>query len=70
MSITLSDAERDTGELSPQNLFDAVENILRHGFAIVENAIPTAIIDRVNERMLSDTGRLLNGEVEGAEVYK
>lgn len=69
-TIHLTDVERDTGVLSPQNLFAAVDSILVNGIAIVENAIPTFIVDQLNERMLLDTERLLTGKVANAAFFK
>lgn len=70
ISIRLTDLERDTGDLSPQHLFNAVECILREGVVIVENAIPVPVIDKLNERMLVDTERLLKGEGGNVALYK
>lgn len=64
-TIKLTDEERDSGNLSDVNLFDAVTGLHRDGVVVVENAIPVNVIDELNERMKIDTARILNGEIEG-----
>jgi hypothetical protein len=59
--ITLTDQERDSA-LSDSKLYDAVEAFFNDGFVVLENAIPEALVDRLNERMLIDTRKLLAGE--------
>ncbi|CAK7234499.1 hypothetical protein SEUCBS140593_008962 [Sporothrix eucalyptigena] len=60
--IRLSDEERDSGVLSDHNLYDSVEAFFRDGFVVLENAIHNDLIDKLNERMLVDTKKLLAGE--------
>lgn len=60
--IRLSDEERDSGSLSDHHLYDAVEAFFNDGFVVVENSVDLDKIDRLNQRMLKDTGKLLAGE--------
>jgi hypothetical protein len=62
--IHLSDDERDTGRLTNEHLFDAVDGLFKDGLVVLVNAIPTTVIDKLNERMKGDTEKLLNGEVK------
>ncbi|KEZ42158.1 hypothetical protein SAPIO_CDS6212 [Scedosporium apiospermum] len=64
--ISLTNEERDSGVMSDKKLYDAIEAFFNDGLVVVENAIDTAIIDKLNERMLQDTAKLLNG---GGEVH-
>ncbi|CAI6099415.1 unnamed protein product [Clonostachys chloroleuca] len=60
--IRLSDEERNAGSLSDHHLYDAVEAFFSDGFVVLENAVELDKIDRLNERMLKDTQKLLAGE--------
>lgn len=60
-TICLSDDERDSGVMSDKKLYDALEAFFTDGLVVVENAIDVAIIDRLNDRMLEDTKKLLGG---------
>ena len=53
--IRLQDHERDTGQLTPRHMFDAVTAWHRDGCVVLANAIETSIIDTLNERMTPDT---------------
>jgi len=64
--ISLTNEERDSGVMSDKKLYDAIEAFFNDGLVVVENAIDTVIIDKLNERMLQDTTKLLNG---GGEVH-
>lgn len=64
VSIKLTDEERDSGVMSDKNLYDAIEAFFTDGLVVVENAIDVAIIDKLNERMLKDTEKLLSGQGE------
>lgn len=66
--IMLTDAERDSGVMGDKKLYDAIEAFFADGLVVVENAIDVAIIDKLNERMLEDTEKLLGGG--GAVQYK
>lgn len=60
--IRLSDEERDSGVLSDHNLYDSVKAFFRDGFVVLENAVHNDLIDKLNERMIVDTHKLLAGE--------
>lgn len=62
--IVLTDEERDSGIMSDMKLYEAIEAFFTDGLVVVENAIDTAIIDKLNERMLQDTEKLLSGNGE------
>ncbi|KAH8169821.1 phytanoyl-CoA dioxygenase (PhyH) domain-containing protein [Sarocladium implicatum] len=64
VSIKLTDEERDSGVMSDKKLYDAIEAFFTDGLVVVENAIDVAIIDKLNERMLKDTEKLLSGQGE------
>jgi hypothetical protein len=59
--IALTDEERDSA-LSDSKLYDAVEAFFNDGFVVLENAVPEALVDSLNEKMLVDTRKLLAGE--------
>lgn len=61
ISILLTDEERDSGIMGDKKLFEAIKAFHKDGLVVVENAIDVAIIDKLNERMLQDTERLLAG---------
>jgi hypothetical protein len=63
-AIVLTDEERDSGVMSDMKLYEAIEAFFRDGLVVIENAIDTAIIDKLNERMLQDTKKLLSGTGE------
>jgi hypothetical protein len=65
-SVILTDEERDSGVMSDKKLFEAIGAFFKDGLVVVENAIDVAIIDKLNERMLQDTDRLLHG---GGQVH-
>lgn len=60
--ITLTDEERDSGVMGDKKLYDAIEAFFTDGLVVVENAIDVTIVDKLNERMLQDTNKLLAGE--------
>ena len=62
--IVLTDEERDSGVMSDIKLYEAIEAFFTDGLVVVENAIDTVIIDKLNERMLQDTEKLLSGNGE------
>ena len=62
VAIVLSDEERDTGRLTPHNLFDAITNFHKDGIIVLHNAVDPAIIDGLNAKMMVDTNRLLAGQ--------
>ena len=64
ITINLSDAERDSGKITDEHLFDAVDGFFEDGLIVLSNAIPTAIIDKLNERMKVDTEKILSGQVK------
>lgn len=66
--IVLTDEERDSGVMGDKKLYDAIEAFFTDGLVVVENAIDVDIIDRLNERMLQDTEKLLKGQ--GQVHYK
>lgn len=63
-TIVLTNEERDSGVMSDMKLYEAIEAFFTDGLVVVENAIDTAIIDKLNERMLQDTEKLLSGNGE------
>lgn len=71
-AIVLTDEERDGGAMSDMKLYEAIEAFFTDGLVVIENAIDTAIIDKLNERMLQDTEKLLsgNGEVHFKQVFE
>ncbi|KAH8881033.1 hypothetical protein GQ53DRAFT_668567 [Thozetella sp. PMI_491] len=60
--ILLTDEERDSGVMDDKKLYDAIEAFFTDGLVVVENAIDVAIIDKLNDRMLKDTEKLLAGQ--------
>ena len=60
--IVLTNEERDSGVMSDKKLYDAIEAFFADGLVVVENAIDVAIIDKLNQRMLQDTEKLLAGQ--------
>lgn len=62
--IILTDQERDSGVMADKKLYDSIEAFFTDGFVVIENAIDVSIIDRLNERMLEDTEKLLSGQGE------
>lgn len=70
-AIVLTDEKRENGVMSDMKLYEAIEAFFTDGLVVVENAIDTAIIDKLNERMLQDTEKLLegNGEVHFKYVF-
>jgi hypothetical protein len=60
--IHLTDEERDSGELTPINLFEAIDAFFVDGVVVLENAIEVGIIDELNGRMEMDTQELLRNE--------
>lgn len=63
-AIVLTDEERDSGIMSDMKLYKAIEAFFADGLVVIENAIDTEIIDKLNERMLQDTKKLLSGTGE------
>jgi hypothetical protein len=66
--ISLTNDERDSGIMDDKKLYDAIEAFFTDGLVVLENAIDVTIIDKLNERMLKDTEKLLNGG--GAVQFK
>lgn len=62
--IKLSDGERETGNLSPINLLEAIDAFYRDGVVVLENAIEVRFIDQLNDRMKRDTEELLRNETK------
>lgn len=62
--IVLTDEERDSGVMGDMKLYEAIEAFFTNGLVVIENAIYIAIIDKLNDRMLQDTERLLSGNGE------
>ncbi|KAF4185849.1 hypothetical protein CNMCM7927_006274 [Aspergillus lentulus] len=42
------------GQLSPQNMEIAIRSLYHDGLVVVENAVPHAVLDRLNEKMVQD----------------
>lgn len=63
-AIVLTNEERDSGVMSDMKLYKAIEAFFTDGLVVIENAIDSAIIDKLNERMLQDTEKLLSGNGE------
>lgn len=57
--VHLSDEERESGNLTPVNLFDAITAFHRDGLVVLENAIDTKYIDILHDRMEEDTQELI-----------
>jgi ectoine hydroxylase-related dioxygenase (phytanoyl-CoA dioxygenase family) len=53
-SIRPSAAEIKNGQLTPQNLEIAIRSLYHDGLVVVENAVPHAALDRLNEKMVRD----------------
>ena len=60
--VKLSDEERDSGDLTPLNLFEAIDAFYCDGVVVLDNAIEVKYIDQLNERMKRDTEELLRNE--------
>jgi hypothetical protein len=54
ISIRPSAIEIKNGQLSPQNLEIAIRSLYHDGLVVVENAVPHAALDRLNEKMVRD----------------
>jgi hypothetical protein len=67
--IVLTDEERDSGVMGDKSLYDAIEAFFTDGCVVVENAIDLTLVDKLNERMLQDTKKLLSGEGEPFFMY-
>ena len=61
--VQLSDEERETGLLSPEHMYYAVDRFFKDGIVVLENAIPTVVLDSMNERMTKDTQQILSGKI-------
>lgn len=66
--ISLTDEERDSGVMGDKKLYDAIEAFFTDGLVVIENAIDVAIIEKLNDRMLQDTEKLMSGQ--GAVHFK
>ena len=53
-SICPSATEITNGQLSPQNMEIAIRSLYHDGLVVVENAVPHAVLDRLNEKMVQD----------------
>ncbi len=60
--VQLTDEERDIGNLTPLNMLEAIDAFYRDGVVVLENAVETGCIDKLNERMKKDTEELLKNE--------
>lgn len=58
-TIAISPRELTKGLLSPNTLVQAVQSINTFGFVILENAVPTVILDILHKKMSEDTNKLL-----------
>jgi hypothetical protein len=67
--IILTDEERDSGVMGDKTLYDAIEAFFTDGCVVIENAIDLNIVDKLNERMLQDTNKLLSGEGQPFFMY-
>ncbi|WWC60943.1 uncharacterized protein I303_103519 [Kwoniella dejecticola CBS 10117] len=63
--IPLSDAERNSGNIADDHLFDAVDALFKDGVVVLQNAIDVEVIDKLNEKMKEDTAKILGGAVKG-----
>jgi hypothetical protein len=52
--IRPSATEIKNGQLTPQNLEVAIRSLYHDGLVVVENAVPHAALDRLNEKMVRD----------------
>lgn len=66
--ISLTNEERDSGVMGDKKLYDAIEAFFTDGLVVIENAIDSDIIEKLNDRMLQDTTKLLAGQ--GKVHYK
>ena len=55
--VKLTDEERD-GVMTPKHIYDAVDIFFKEGVVIIQNAIPTHLLDKVNEQMDRDYEKL------------
>ncbi|WRT67708.1 uncharacterized protein IL334_004680 [Kwoniella shivajii] len=62
--VPLSDEERTTGQLTNAHLFDAVDALFNDGLVVLQNAIDIEVIDKLNEKMKSDTEKIVNGTIK------
>lgn len=60
--VQLSDEERESGQVTPINLLEAIDAFFRDGVVVLANAIQVDLVDRLNERMKRDTEELLRNE--------
>jgi hypothetical protein len=54
ISVAASSSERTRGKLSDQNLEKAVRQVHHDGIVIVQDAIETELLDKLNDRMVAD----------------
>ena len=60
--VKLSDDERETGDLTPINLFEAIDAFYGVGVVVLDNTIRVEYIDRLNGRMMKDTEILMSNQ--------
>ena len=60
--ISLTNEERDSGVMGDKKLYDCIEAFFTDGLVVIDNAVDVDIIDRLNDRMLQDTEKLLSGK--------
>ncbi|WWD01249.1 hypothetical protein V866_008191 [Kwoniella sp. B9012] len=62
--VPLTDDERVSGNIANDHLFDAVDALFNDGVVVLENAIDVEVIDKLNEKMKSDTEKIMSGSVK------
>ncbi len=66
--MKLSPAELSNGQLAPETLEQAVNQVRLNGFVVLENALPLDLVDDLNADLLATVDRLLKTDAEKTEV--
>ncbi|MEM7133258.1 MAG: phytanoyl-CoA dioxygenase family protein [Chloroflexota bacterium] len=65
MNINITKAERTADQMSPDKAQQAVSAILTDGFVVLDNAVSHGSLDRLREKMIEDSQRLIEAEKWG-----
>jgi len=66
--MKLSQAELSSGQLAPETLAQAVNQVKLHGFVVLENALPLTLADELNADFLKTVDELLKTDAQKTEV--
>jgi hypothetical protein len=68
-SIRPSKQEMQDARLSPRNLEIAIRSLYQDGLVVVEDAVPHAVLDRLNEKMVHDAFTLQERKADSPYNY-